>query len=230
MMNTLLSLTTGFILFLSATQAQASGSRVGSGGQGVVCAQGASPKLLDLYEAIEFYGREVFSDLFDTKTEFEHVTDFTLRLRDILGKQHPFLSVLQETILLRSSMALSDGPLRVTTDGGFVLGLKNGCQVVQVAARGEGLLNGKLEVLRSYWEGASEKEKALLLIHEALHSWFDREVPEGDFSDTLAIRQLVGLLYTDSFQYPMTYLKIRELVATRQALADAELTSEALRP
>ncbi len=202
--------------------AAASGSRVGDGGHGVSC--GSSPTvLLDFHEATQGYGRVPFFDL-GASTEQEYLQTFRDRVSEIMGVNHPSLSIFDQAVSLRYTMWFAHGPLALTDDIGVLPLVPGHCILTQVAIRKTGVFNGILEVDESFWQMATPRERALLLVHEGAHGWFAQV---GLFEDS-AIRQFVGLLYAEG-DYGPTSEKIRELITSRLPVPSSELTAAALR-
>ncbi|RYZ93316.1 MAG: hypothetical protein EOP06_01365 [Proteobacteria bacterium] len=166
-----------------------SGSRIGNGGHGVRC--GKNPSRVDLLDLVEarYSGLAVdeSSQSFGVLTELKIINN---TLRDV-GLETPGLSA---TILnaqnLFSSISLED-VLEPTSDAYFY-SIPDSCSVEQIAHLEQGSVN-RLFILKRYWLQASDRERALLLLHEGMHITRMRS-GKTDEMDTMQIRRLVGLL------------------------------------
>lgn len=212
-------------LTLSVLSAHASGTRVGDGGHGVVCPHHFAPVFLDFYEATDVHGRIAPMEFEQISREFVLI-QLRSRVARIMGERHPSLGVFDQAMMLNSLVLLVDGPIAILDDVGAVR-VKQECRIEAVAVRGEDYLDGYLQVRRDFWRALSERQRALVLVHEGAHSWFGE--PTSIFDGTLALRQFVGLLYTDNFVQTKTDEKLRKLLETRRPLPDTELTEDALR-
>jgi len=202
------------ILLLGLT-AGASGSRVGNGGHGVVCKDSSGheylPELLDLYEAVHAYGR--VAQWIGANSLDEALEVYKRKIALALPENHPFLRVLDQIDNLKLDFELVDN-LRIQTDDlGLFAKIDPNCRVVQLAIRGEDILNCRLQISKEFWNGTGYDTQALLLIHEAFHSWFDSSSSVA--SGTLAIRQAVGLLYTSAMVDSSDRQLFRSLVENR---------------
>lgn len=180
------------VLFATSTfptqYAEASGSRVGNGGVGVVCK--TSPNsivLLDLVEAkqrgvavvLDSNAEFLWSALDEIETSVASAGIENRSLRDafFIARELTYNMRLVETLF-------------TSYDAGFHL-LPDGCVIQQIAytypVAGDIWL---LDVQKNYWMQSSLREKALLLLHESLHRFVQAEHVE--FTDQL--RKLVGLL------------------------------------
>lgn len=216
------------LITMATISAGASGSRVGSGGVGILCSRSPSLELLDLHEATQLYGRTIYINPFDRRNLQEWVTAYGSRLEEILGAKHPFVISLGDTAHLLATGAIFEDVLPMTQDLGWGAEISEGCALKQIAIRGQDHLSGRLLISREYWDAALPKEQALLIIHEAAHSWFSQSA-DSSVNGTLAIRQFVGLLYTDSSDYPGISGCVRELVKTREPLPKTRMTDQSLR-
>lgn len=207
--------------------AGAGGSRVGNGGHGVVCKDSAGrlttlPELLDLYEASHLYGR-IPQWIFVSSIE-EAIESYREQIQFALPPDHPFLSLFDQIPLLKSSLSLSDEPLVPTDDIDLEhhLTLGTDCRIEQIAVRSAPPFEGHLEVSREFWMGSSYQVQALLLMHEAFHSWFWH--PDEKISEAKALRQLIGVLYTSSLFSKRDQELVRALIETRQPLPEKDLS------
>lgn len=212
-------------IFVFALTAQASGTRVGDGGHGVICG-GGWPVLLDLYEAVHHYERPLPLD-FDQREVSDFIMEARQRVSWIMGPEHPSLSIFDGASALMVLMEVVDGPLVETLDMGAIRKLGPGCKISQIAVRGIDYMDSTLEVERTFWTMASNRDRAMFLIHEAGHNWFPYD---GSLimADSSALRQFVGLLYNTSFS-PGSDELIRRLLTTSEPVMHEALMHSALR-
>lgn len=207
--------------------AAASGSKAGNGGHGVVCSGYLNAELLDLYEAREVYG--IIPTYVPWATVESELSRLNFELSLVLGSDHAFLQRFREAAALQESIVLHDGPLGYTQDAGFLAApLSSDCTLVQIAHRTSfaGVLSN-ITVQSSVWNSMSATQQALLLLHEASHSWFNiAQNPAQDIADlpsTLAARQIIGILTADNDYRHRKANVIRQIIDLRQPAATAEL-------
>ena len=197
---------------LFPTTSFASGSRVGNGGAGVKCT-GQATVLLDLYEATTAVGQPAPMDWSaPTASVQDYLDQYISEISAALPAGHPFVTMItDQTRFLATAYVLKPSPILTTDDVGFVA-LPADCNLQQVALRGDGMMSPMLTIDKEFWAASSNRERALLIVHEAAHTWFPAS--DDSFVGTLAIRQLVGLLYTSSSFTPGFADKIASLVDT----------------
>ena len=210
-------------LTVGANYAEASGSKAGNGGHGVLCKSFVQSELLDLYEAREVYG--IVADYVPFATVESELSRLQFELSLILPKDHPFLGLFNEALKLNETFELTEAGLGFTQDAGFLAGaLSADCELTQIARRVS--VGGELSyiiVQKKDWDWMLSTQQALLLFHEAAHSWFEYNRTPGELPSTLAARQIVGAL-SGSRDYRLRKAAVlRSIIATRQAAFTSEM-------
>jgi len=205
------------------TQALAGATTAGDGGHAVLCSHGPET-LLDLYEATEIYGRQppLLTEERDVESYIRESRD---RVSNIMGANHPSLVIFDQADYLRIEMELIEGPIEPTGDVGIFAPIPRDCAITQIAKRWTGILDSFLVVDKHYWIGASSKERAMFLIHEGAHSWFDSH--SNMSLNGSSLRQFTGLLFTAEITASAN-AAIKSLLENGQPLLESQLSTSAL--
>lgn len=181
-----LSLSVMFLfLFPVNTLAGGGGSTTGDGGHGVVCEAGgvSTVELLDSYEARLIYGLPMPHFGSEIQQPTEIIMGYRAQVVERLGLDF-FASVFDRAVATQVSLS----PMVSVTPDDNPLGvlIPPHCHLEQLANR---LRTGELvglTVRSDLWRLLDNEQRALLLIHEALHDVFAERSQKGDIRFTVA--------------------------------------------
>ncbi|RYZ76286.1 MAG: hypothetical protein EOP05_05465 [Proteobacteria bacterium] len=199
------------LIILTSTNVFAKGgSTVGDGGEAVVCTSGEfkTARLFDIYEAQFLYPRHVWSDsyLLSTNEELSVLAEVTRNAISSNALDEVFR--IAQTALTNFKMASLP---QVTDSGSVGVPLQDGCSVKTLALSGVWGHSLAVTVEQNLWHLMSPRDQALLMIHEALHSYFPTE------PNTIAVRQVVQYIAASPIFQIDNVSVIKTVLRTRTA-------------